>query len=103
MLQRGFSGLGERNSLCQGGNGRSWVEVIQRIVLQVGSFTEETKAQRLADQLRKRVENVYVTPVETSIQTYYRVRIGPFETKESALDRAEQLSQMGYQVLVTSR
>jgi rare lipoprotein A len=80
-----------------------WVEEIQRIVLQVGSFTEETKAQRLAEQLRKCFENVHVTPVETSIQTYYRVRIGPFETKESALDRAEQLSQMGYQVLVTSR
>lgn len=80
-----------------------WVEAIQQIVLQVGSFTEEAKAQRLAEQLRKIIENVHVTPVETSIQTYYRVRIGPFETKESALDRAEQLSQMGYQVLVTSR
>ncbi len=80
-----------------------WVEEVQRIALQVGSFTEETKAQRLAEQLRRSFENVHVTPVETSIQTYYRVRIGPFETKESALDRAEQLSQMGYQVLVTSR
>ncbi len=80
-----------------------WIEEIQRITLQVGSFADETKAQRLAEQLKKSFENVLVTPVETSIQTYYRVRIGPFDTMESALTRAEQLSQMGYQVLVTTR
>ena len=51
----------------------------------------------------KRFENAHVTPVETSVQTYYRVRIGPFETRESALSRADQLTQMGYQVLVTTR
>ncbi|OGP88884.1 MAG: hypothetical protein A2156_02485 [Deltaproteobacteria bacterium RBG_16_48_10] len=80
-----------------------WIEEVRRIILQVGSFADEIKAQRLAEQLRKSFDNVHVTPVETSIQTYYRVRIGPFETRESALSRAEELSQMGYQVLVTSR
>jgi rare lipoprotein A len=80
-----------------------WIEEVQRITLQVGSFTDETKAQKLAEQLRKSFENVHVIRVETSIQTYYRVRIGPFETRESALSRADQLTQMGYQVLVTSR
>ena len=80
-----------------------WIEEIPRITLQIGSFTEEMKAQRVAEQLRKSFENVHVTPVETSIQTYYRVRIGPFETRESAQRMAEHLSRMGYQVLVTSR
>jgi rare lipoprotein A len=80
-----------------------WIEEVQRITLQVGSFSEEAKAQRLAGQLRESFENVHVTRVETSVQTYYRVRIGPFETKESAQNKAEQLSQMGYQVLVTNR
>lgn len=80
-----------------------WIEEIPRITLQIGSFTDETKAQKLAEQLRKSFENVHVIRVETSIQTYYRVRIGPFETRESALSRAAQLTQMGYQVLVTSR
>ncbi len=80
-----------------------WIEEVPRITLQVGSFTDEAKAQRLAEQLRKGFENVHVTRVETSVQTYYRVRIGPFETRESARSMAEQLSQMGYQVLVTSR
>ena len=79
------------------------IEQVQRFTLQVGSFTEEIKAQNLADQLRKSFENVHVTMMETSTQKYHRVRIGQFETRESALPLAEKLSRMGFSVLVTSR
>jgi rare lipoprotein A len=79
------------------------IEQIQRFTLQVGSFVDEANAQRLADQLRKSFENVYVTTMETLTQKYHRVRVGQFETKESALPIAEKLSQMGFKVLVTSR
>jgi len=79
------------------------IEQIQRFTLQVGSFVDEVSAQRLADQLRKSFENVYVTTVETFTQKYYRVRVGQFETRESALSFAEKISQMGLKVLVTSR
>jgi rare lipoprotein A len=78
-------------------------ELVQRFTLQVGSFVDETNAQRLAEQLRKNFENVYVTTVETLTQKYHRVRVGQFDTKESALVMAEKLSQMGFKVLVTSR
>ena len=80
-----------------------WIEEPQRIALQVGSFADEANAQKLAEVLRKNFENVYVAAVETSTQTYYRVRVGPFETRESALPTAEKLSQMGFEVLVTTR
>ena len=80
-----------------------WIEEVPRFTLQLGSFAEESNAHRLADQLRKDFENVYVAAVETSTQKYYRVRIGQFETKELALNTAEKLSQMGFKVLVTSR
>jgi len=79
------------------------IEQIQRFTLQVGSFVDEDNAQRLADQLRKSFENVHVTTVETVTQKYHRVRVGQFETRESALSTAEKLSQMGFKVLVTSR
>jgi rare lipoprotein A len=79
------------------------IEPVQRFTLQVGSFTDEMNAQRLADQLRKSFENVYVTTVETLTQKYHRVRVGQFETKDLALTIAEKLSQMGFNVLVTSR
>jgi len=78
-------------------------EPILRFTLQVGSFTDETNAQRLAEQLRRSFENVYVATVETLTQKYHRVRVGQFDTKEAALAIAEKLSQMGFRVLVTSR
>jgi rare lipoprotein A len=79
------------------------IEIVQRFTLQVGSFADETNAQRLAEQLRKSFENVYVATVETLTQKYHRVRVGQFETRESALVVAEKLSQWGLKVLVTSR
>jgi rare lipoprotein A len=79
------------------------IEQIQRFTLQVGSFIDEVNAQKLADQLRKSFENVYVTTMETLTQKYHRVRVGQFETREAALALAEKLSQMGFKVLVTSR
>jgi rare lipoprotein A len=79
------------------------IEPVQRFTLQVGSFADETNAQKLAEQLRKSFENVYVTTMETLTQKYHRVRVGQFETREAALVIAEKLSQMGFKVLVTSR
>ena len=79
------------------------IEPVQRFTLQVGSFTDETNARKLADQLRKSFENVYVAIMETLTEKYYRVRVGQFDTRETALVIAEKLSQMGFKVLVTSR
>ena len=79
------------------------IEPVLRFTLQVGSFTDETNAQKLADQLRKSFENVYVATLETLTQKYHRVRVGQFDTREAALAIAEKLSQMGFKVLVTSR
>jgi rare lipoprotein A len=79
------------------------VEQVQRFTLQVGSFTDEGNAQRLAEQLQQSFDNVHVITIETLTQKYHRVRVGQFETRESALPTAEKLSQMGLNVLVTSR
>jgi len=79
------------------------VETPERFTLQVGSFVEESNAQRLAEQLRKAFKHVHVTLMETPTQKYHRVRVGQFETREEALGTAEKLSQMGFKVLVTSR
>jgi rare lipoprotein A len=80
-----------------------WIDEIFRFTLQVGSFTDEAKAQRLAESLRGSFENVYVTTVETSTQKYHRVRVGQYDSKELALVTAEKLSRMGFEVLVTTR
>jgi rare lipoprotein A len=79
------------------------IEPVQRFTLQIGSFADESNAQKLAEQLRKYFENVYVTTLETLTQKYHRVRVGQFETRDTAWAIAERLSQMGFKVLVTSR
>ncbi len=78
------------------------IEPVQ-FTLQIGSFVDELKAKELAAQLKREFETTSITTVETPTQTYYRVRVGQFETKEAAAETAEKLSRMGYKVLVTSR
>jgi rare lipoprotein A len=78
-------------------------ELVQRFTVQVGSFVDETNARNLADQLRKDFDNIQITTLETPSQKYHRVRVGQFDTRESALITAEKLSRMGFKVLVTSR
>jgi rare lipoprotein A len=79
------------------------IEQVQQFTLQVGSFIDEANAKKLAEELRKNFENVYITTLETLTQKYHRVRVGQFENRELALSTAEKLSQMGFKVLVTSR
>jgi rare lipoprotein A len=76
-------------------------ELVQRFTLQVGSFVDENNAQKLAEQLRKNFDNVFVTALETQTQKYHRVRVGQFDTRESALVIAKKLAQMGFNVMVT--
>ncbi len=78
-------------------------ELVQRYTVQVGSFVDEINAQKLAEQLRKNFENVFVTTLETPTQKYHRVRVGQYDTRESALVTAKKLAQMGFNVMVTSR
>jgi rare lipoprotein A len=83
--------------------GSPLTELVERFHLQVGSFSDEARAKDLAERLKNSFENVYIATVETQTQRYHRVRLGPFDTKEAALPLAEQLTQMGFQVLVTNR
>jgi rare lipoprotein A len=81
----------------------SLIEQVQQFTVQVGSFIDEANARKLAEELKRNFENVYITTVETLTQKYHRVRVGQFETEEPALNIADKLSQMGFKVLVTSR
>lgn len=83
--------------------GAPLIEQVERFHLQVGSFSDETKAQDLAERLKRSFDNVFVATVETQTQKYHRVRIGPFESKEAALPLAAKMTEMGFHVLVTNR
>lgn len=68
--------------------------------IQIGSFTESINAVRLKAALRLKYDNVYIQEAQLKKTTYYRVRIGNFDTLGSALSAAEKLGQEGYPAVV---
>ncbi|MBT8048691.1 MAG: hypothetical protein HKN57_11170 [Xanthomonadales bacterium] len=61
-----------------------------RWVVQVGSFSSDSNADRLVARLRLESMSAYKESVSTSGSTTYRVRVGPFLEREAAI-RADQL------------
>lgn len=55
-----------------------------RWAVQVGSFSKEATAERVAKQLRDQGRSAFVMPVKSGGATLYRVRIGPLKDRASA-------------------
>jgi DedD protein len=55
-----------------------------RWAVQVGTFSKQANAERLAKQLRDRGQSAFVMPVKSGAATMYRVRIGPMQDRASA-------------------
>jgi len=68
-------------------------------VVQVASFGDEKNAQRLAEQLNGDYRAFYRAG-EVSGKTWYRVRIGPFDSESQARTIAAKLRQQGRATLV---
>lgn len=52
--------------------------------VQLGSYSSEATARRLASEWRAKGQNAFVMPVTTSGKTLYRVRIGPSKDRAGA-------------------
>jgi rare lipoprotein A len=70
--------------------------------IQVGSFVNRSNASRLMEELRKEHPDVYIQVLETPANTYYRVRLGKFKTREEAYQFAMSLAREGYTVFMTT-
>jgi DedD protein len=55
-----------------------------RWAVQVGTFSKQANAERLAKQLREQGQSAFVMPVKSGAATLYRVRIGPMKDRASA-------------------
>ncbi len=73
------------------------------LTIQVGSFSEKSRAYRLKQGLEIKYSDVYITTVYLKGRKYYRVRIGRFNDSDSAYSFAEKLADEGYNTLVTAR
>ncbi len=64
--------------------------------VQLGSFTERPNAERLASEVKSRGFRAYLEPLAQSGRTYYRVRVGPRNTRDQASELAGGLAKAGY-------
>ncbi len=68
--------------------------------LQVASFINKDNADKLAEKLGTLVENVYIVIYKTGETTYYRVRVGVFDSRKDAIAEGKRLAEYGYNVLI---
>ena len=73
------------------------------LTVQVGSFIEELNALRLKKGLEFEYNNVFVTTVFLKGRKYHRVRIGEFNSYDSAYVFAQKLADEGYSTLIMTK
>ena len=71
--------------------------------LQLGSFSQLENARQLRDRLAKSFGDVTISPVNANDITYYRVHLGSFPSRADAEERARQISQAGYSVIIMEK
>ncbi len=68
-----------------------------QVVIQVFSSPEKDQAERIRGQLARGGQRAFLSPVEVAGRTMYRVRIGPFDSRDEAQKVAEQVRK-GYKL-----
>lgn len=68
-----------------------------QVVIQVFSSPEKDQAERIRTQLARGGQRAFLSPVEVAGRTMYRVRIGPFDSRDDAQKVAEQVRK-GYKL-----
>ena len=71
--------------------------------LQLGSFAQLENARQLRDRLAESFGEVTISPVNGKETTYYRVHLGNFSSRTDAEQRARQISQAGYSVIIMEK
>lgn len=69
--------------------------------IQVGAFRELDNALRLKSALELKYGDVYIIEATVDDGTFYRVRVGKFQSREEAFSLGKILAQEGYSPLVT--
>ena len=69
--------------------------------IQVGSFGDPANAEKLKISLEKITKNVHVVPTEKNNQTFYRVRVGRFNSLKQAQSMEQHLGQNGFENVYT--
>lgn len=68
--------------------------------VQVGAFEDAEQANTVLEQVKPWFPKAYIAPRDGPAGEYYRVRIGPFQTKEEAQRMANSLRRGGHSVFL---
>jgi rare lipoprotein A len=68
--------------------------------VQVGAFEDGAQANTVLEQVKPWFPNAYIAPRDGPAGQYYRVRVGPFATKEDAQRIANSLKRGGHRVFL---
>jgi rare lipoprotein A len=68
--------------------------------VEVASLTDPARADHLRGVLARRFPDAFVAPLRGAAGNYYRVRIGPYPERATALARAERVSRLGYPAFI---
>jgi len=70
--------------------------------VQVFAFSDDKGANSLVNKLKKAGYPAYTEPVNTGNRTLWRVRLGPYASRESAGAARDKLKGEGYNGIVTA-
>ena len=70
--------------------------------MQLAAFSDDKGANSLANKLKKAGYPAYTEPLSTSRGTLWRVRVGPFTSRDSAIASREKLKGDGYSGIVAA-
>ncbi len=68
--------------------------------VQTGAFEDKRNAKRLKEVLEWRYNGVYIKKARIKGRTYYRVRLGRFDTRKDAYELAKRLVDEGYEAVI---
>jgi cell division protein FtsN len=68
--------------------------------VQIGAFSKQDGATTLLDEVRKQGYTANISKIDSSGNTYHRVRIAAGDTKESAEKISAELQKKGYPVII---
>ena len=71
--------------------------------LQLGSFTQLENARQLRDRAAASFADVTIAPLQSKDLTYYRVHLGIFPSRIDAEERARQVTQAGFPVIIMEK
>jgi rare lipoprotein A len=71
--------------------------------LQLGAFSKLENAEHLRDRLRRSFSEIAIVTTQSGNGTYYRVRMGTYATRAAAEEKARQLAQNGYSVIIMEK